>query len=226
MDLLVIEAVFLAITVVASLLFYQRIKLAQDEYEASKEVTKNVVLSFLRELSKEKKRRETITVAVEMAAERSLEALEVSQETRSEMKTFSDKLDKAAQDISTFGEKIEMLNKSQSFKEKVVETKPLVRAAPVKVQPTAPMSAGRDGVLSRLNSTEIMVLDILEREGEMTVPKIRERIGKTREHTARLLKKLYDSGFIDRVTGSMPYKYKLRKELRDLLAEQKTGVAA
>ena len=56
--------------------------------------------------------------------------------------------------------------------------------------------------------------------GEGTVPEIKERIDKTREHTARLLKKLYDKGFIDRNTSSMPYRYSIRKEIRDLIMEQ------
>jgi len=222
MDFLVTEVVFLAITVVASVLFYQRIKRAQEEYKASKEATKNIVVSFFRELSKERKRRETISVAVETVAERSLEALRVSEENRSEMKTFSDKLDKATQDISTLREKMETLNKRKDLKEEaVVDRKPSAERAPMTVDPTPSLSTGRGSGLSRLNSTELTVLDLLEREGEMTVPRIRERIGKTREHTARLLKKLYDNGFIDRVTGSMPYKYRIRKELKDLLVEQK-----
>ena len=56
--------------------------------------------------------------------------------------------------------------------------------------------------------------------GEGAVPEIKVRIDKTREHTARLLKKLYDKGFIDRNTNSMPYRYSIRKEIRDLIMEQ------
>ena len=56
--------------------------------------------------------------------------------------------------------------------------------------------------------------------GEGTVPEIKEIIEKTREHTARLLKKLYDKGFVDRNTSSMPYRYSIRKEIRDLILEQ------
>jgi len=227
MDFLIIEGVFLAITVVASLLFYQRIKRAQEEYEASKQATKNIVVSFFRELSKERKRRETISVAVDAATNRSFEALRLSEENQSITRTFSDKLDKATQDISALNEKIETLNNRSDLKrEVIVDRKPSAETAPLTAEPPPSVSTGRGAVLSKLNPTEITVLDILEREGEMTAPKIRERIGRTREHTARLLKKLYDNGFIDRVTGSMPYKYKIRKELRDLLAEQKTDVAA
>jgi DNA-binding MarR family transcriptional regulator len=62
---------------------------------------------------------------------------------------------------------------------------------------------------------------MIEEMGEGSVPEIRDRIGKTREHTARLLKKLFDRGFIDRNTSGMPYRYNIRKEIRELIKEQK-----
>jgi len=221
MDFLVIEVAFLATMMAASILFIQRIRMAQKEYEASKEATKNIVVSFFREISRERERRETISAAVEVVAERSLEALRISEETRSEIRAFSDKLDKAVEGLSTVRGQVETLKQRKDWKVEVVEGKPPREKALVKTEPPPSLSTGEGGVLSRLNSTELIVLNLLEKEGETTVPKIRERIGKTREHTARLLKKLYDNGFIDRVTGTVPYKYKIRKELRDLLAEQK-----
>lgn len=78
----------------------------------------------------------------------------------------------------------------------------------------------REGVLSQLNPTELRVLEMLDKQGEMTAPQIMRKIGKTREHTARLLKKIYEDGFIDRTTDGLPYKYTMRKELKELLKEQ------
>jgi predicted transcriptional regulator len=62
-----------------------------------------------------------------------------------------------------------------------------------------------------------MIVDV----GEGTVPEIRAAINKTREHTARLLKKLYDKGYVDRNTSGMPYRYSIRKEIRDLILQRK-----
>jgi DNA-binding MarR family transcriptional regulator len=217
-DFLIAEAALLMITVVASVLFYRRIRGAQEEYEASREVTKNIVVSFSRELSKEAKRRESVGEAAKAATEESAKALRMSEETRSEVKDLSNKMDKATQELEVAKSQIEALSQKRDSKERTIEKKAIeekVKAEP----PSTPRRA--EGILNKLNSTEFMVLDILDKEGEITVPKIRGRIGKTREHTARLLKKLYDNGFIDRVTGSMPYKYKIRKELKDLIAEQK-----
>ena len=58
---------------------------------------------------------------------------------------------------------------------------------------------------------------ILDELSEGTVPEIKRRINKTREHTARMLKKLYDKGFIDRNTSSIPYRYYLRKEVKEII---------
>ena len=46
-------------------------------------------------------------------------------------------------------------------------------------------------------------------------------MNKTRERTARLLKKLFESGFIDRNTSGMPYRYSVRKEIKELIQQQK-----
>ena len=72
------------------------------------------------------------------------------------------------------------------------------------------------GVLNVLLSI-LTVLKIIDEMGEGSVPEIRGRIQKTREHTARLLKKLFDRGFIDRNTSGMPYRYHLRKEIVELV---------
>jgi DNA-binding MarR family transcriptional regulator len=85
----------------------------------------------------------------------------------------------------------------------------------------APIPVEGDAVLENLTDTELEVLALIEELGEGTVPEIRERIGKTREHTARLLKKLYERGFIDRNTSGMPYRYHVRKEIRELIQQQK-----
>jgi len=77
-----------------------------------------------------------------------------------------------------------------------------------------------EDILQTLTNTELEVLKMIVDFGEGTVPEIKEQIQKTREHTARLLKKLYDKGFIDRNTNSMPYRYSIRKEIRDLIQEQ------
>ena len=67
---------------------------------------------------------------------------------------------------------------------------------------------------SNLTSTEQNIVQILLDEGPKTAPQIQKNIGKTREHTSRLLKKLWQEGYIDRETHSIPYKYRPSNELK------------
>ncbi|MGD1834813.1 MAG: hypothetical protein ACPKQO_03740 [Nitrososphaeraceae archaeon] len=48
-------------------------------------------------------------------------------------------------------------------------------------------------------------------EKPLTSNEIKNSIGKTREHTSRLMKKLHDEKLVERNTGNKPFKYKLTK---------------
>ena len=65
-----------------------------------------------------------------------------------------------------------------------------------------------------LTVTEQNIVQVLLDEGSKTAPQIQRNIGKTREHTSRLLKKLWQEGYIDRETHSIPYKYHPSNELK------------
>ncbi len=52
------------------------------------------------------------------------------------------------------------------------------------------------------------ILDLLA-DGPKTSREIERAIGKSREHTARLMKRLYDMGYIKRDESMRPYKYTL-----------------
>jgi len=78
--------------------------------------------------------------------------------------------------------------------------------------------------LDKLNSTELQVLNMLL-EKSMPAPEIGRSISKTREHTARLMKKLYEEGYIERETNKIPYSYKINESLRNFLEEVKSRAA-
>lgn len=51
----------------------------------------------------------------------------------------------------------------------------------------------------------------------LTSRDIQITIGRTREHTSRLMKKLYNEGLVERHTGSKPYTYSITKKGREKL---------
>jgi DNA-binding MarR family transcriptional regulator len=66
------------------------------------------------------------------------------------------------------------------------------------------------------NSTIEYILKKLE-SNPLTTRELQQYIGRTREHTSRLMKKLYDDRFVDRDNGSKPFKYSITNEGRKLL---------
>jgi predicted HTH transcriptional regulator len=58
-----------------------------------------------------------------------------------------------------------------------------------------------------LNKTEKEILKLLIKEGGLTSSQIRKRLGLSREHVARTLKKLYENKYVERDESEKPFKY-------------------
>jgi hypothetical protein len=69
-------------------------------------------------------------------------------------------------------------------------------------------------VLSSLNPTERQIIEILAREGPKAAPDLGHLLKKSREHIARLMKKLYFEGYVDRESNRSPFKYALNDKVR------------
>ncbi|MDG6898315.1 MAG: hypothetical protein JRN24_01110 [Nitrososphaerota archaeon] len=70
------------------------------------------------------------------------------------------------------------------------------------LEPRVPIPVGE------LDVTEKTALKFLE-GGAKPTPEITERLGRSREHTARLMKSLYDRGLVERDESGKPFVYKL-----------------
>ena len=62
--------------------------------------------------------------------------------------------------------------------------------------------------------TELQVLTLLASEGPKSAPEIGKAVGRSREHTARLMKKLYEEGYIRRDQTRIPFRYSLVDRLK------------
>ncbi len=215
MELFFATACLFAVTLAASFIYYKRIKLAQEEYENSKDVIRSITVGFTQQIKKIANSIRNIEIDASEARAIASEAIKVSQETMETVKETSGERQRIA-------EKIEDTEKALAeMKEEMQKLSRRPVAVPARVAVDAPIPLKQGAVLDRLTPTELDVLTLIEELGEGSVPQIRERIQKTREHTARLLKKLYDRGFIDRNTSGMPYRYHIRKEIRKLIQQQK-----
>lgn len=215
MELLFATASLLAVTLAASLIYYRRIKQAQGEYEGAKDLVKNITLGFTHQLSR-------LTRAIKRIEE---DAIDAQHEAREALKTSGEALEAAREGVEETKRIADRLKENEKTVESVkTEIQRLAKGyrPPItKGYVGAPIPLQQDAILEQLTRTEVEVLAIIEELGEGSVPEIRGRIKKTREHTARLLKKLYEKGYIDRNTSSMPYRYYIRKEIREIIQQQK-----
>ncbi len=208
-------ALFL-VTIVASYIFYQRIKMAQLEYEDSKDSVRNITFGFTRQVKKmesEINKLERETLQAKYMASEALSSKQDNSKVKlvelEKVKELSDRVDGIEDSIESMKNDLTKL----AVQPRVISQ--------VQDSVEAPIPIHSQDILEELTETELDVLKIIVDMGEGTVPEIRDKIEKTREHTARLLKKLYDRGFVDRNTSSMPYRYSIRKEIRELIMEQK-----
>ncbi len=225
--LLVLIGVLLAATIGASVEYYRQIQKAQKEYERARETVKDVVLSFNRELKREASRLELIAYKVEGnagKADTSLGRVESIERKiapiESKLRVISENdagiLSKIAE-VDTKTRNIEAAH--QTLRTKITEVEEQVQklfALPeIKSEPVIPIR--RDKAMSALTDTEVAVLEMLSAEGSKTAPEIKDRIRLSREHTARLMKKLYEKGYLERETSKIPFRYSVKKEMKKFL---------
>jgi predicted HTH transcriptional regulator len=95
-----------------------------------------------------------------------------------------------------------------------------IQVAPREVTSEPPigvMPIKRDKAMASLTDTEIAVLEMLSKEGAKTAPETKERVHLSREHTARLMKKLYEGGYLEREADKIPFRYSIKKEMEKLM---------
>jgi chromosome segregation ATPase len=224
------------VTVVASVAYYRQVRKAQREYEKAKDVIEDLVLSFGRELKHGADRLELVASKIEenstktdnslskvKTLERRMVPLEkqVSIISQSKIDITSNitnilsgltGLESKLKDIEATQETLKV--KVGGFEEQIQKFT-VFPPAEFKTEPVMPIK--RDKALAALTGTEVTVLEFLSLEGSKTAPEIKERVKLSREHTARLMKKLYEEGYLEREVGKIPFRYSIKNEMEKLL---------
>jgi DNA-binding MarR family transcriptional regulator len=225
--LLTLIGILLAATIGASIEYYRQIRRAQKEYEKARRVVEDIVLSFNRELKREASRVELMAYKVEGNTAKANTSLKMADIVEKKIASFESKLALISENDANILSKIaEVDNKTQNIeaanqtlKTKIAEVEEqvqkLLTIPEIKSEPVIPIR--RDKAIGALTDTEITVLEILSAEGSKTAPEIKERVQLSREHTARLMKKLYEKGYLERETGKIPFRYSVKKEMKKFL---------
>ncbi|MCP8303977.1 MAG: hypothetical protein H3Z50_00660 [archaeon] len=105
------------------------------------------------------------------------------------------------------------------------EVKDLLRALS-KSEPVTPSTVQQRGEVKEvkqveeLSPTEEFILELLMKEAQ-TSRQMQQKIKKSREYTARLMKKLFELGYIDREEEKRPYVYVITEKGKELVGKYK-----
>jgi len=215
--LLITTIFLLVLTVVTAVLYYRRIKGAKAKYEEAKDVVGDVVVSFNKQLQRHEEQLEKTNYRIEgLTAKNEKIVVKVeefekqSKDLASKVASTSNTQDRLVKDIEDVKAKLNDIKKIQEEIEKQIFETP-----EAKIEAAIPIK--REHALAPLTETELRVLEFIAEGGEKTAPEIRDLTKLTREHSARLVKKLYEEGYLERDTGKTPFRYRVKDEMLKIL---------
>jgi DNA-binding MarR family transcriptional regulator len=224
--MLLVTSALLFVTISALFLYYRRIMTLRQEYERARGVVEDIVVGVDSQFQRQKDAVLFVAQKIEATSLENKNVVNKIEECERQLADFTEVVGEVPQIEKKFsGQLEEMRSEVKGIKdaqskvmEKLVEVEKLRQETYVpeaKIEAAIPIK--REKALEPLTETELMVLETIGREGEKTAPEIREKIGLTREHTARLMKKLYKDGYLERDTHKMPYVYRLKEEMQKIL---------
>jgi len=197
-------------------IYIKKIWKANAEYNKAKNIIEDVILSFNKEVGILKQKIEELDARFQ-----NLQPSDIDQ-IKSGLNAFSSRIEKLQELYLSLEKKIKDIEKNISkLSEVSTQNKISLKDQKLPILPAKPaFPLIREKALAPLTPTELKVLEILSTEGGKTVREIRSRIGLTREHTGRLMKNLYDRGYVERRTDRIPYVYKIKKEMEKMLSKE------
>lgn len=217
---LVVTVVFLVLSMGTILLYYKRVRRAHEKYEEAKDIVKDIVISFNNQLQRLEEHVGLIGHKLEFLSVKSEDVTGVTDELKKYEKRLSDITSKVDTALGLKEQMLPQIEKLNERIDKVVKAQENMEqriSKPQEVQIEGVIPIKRERALAQLTATELRVLEILTDEEQKTAPEIKSEIGLTREHTARLMKKLYEKGYVERDETKTPYAYRIKEEMRKIL---------
>jgi len=217
-----------ALGMVTFAVVYRRVLIQTiDEYEKA-EVVLRELIATLHKLKVGKRKSKVLEVFdVETMQATKTQAAGKFQELEKKLVTLTNQLKTSSasdRELTTrvmeVQREVQNLTKTQEIIQRRISTlNEKIQQAP-RLERSETMLQTEDLPLSMITETERWVLHMLVEEGSTTAPKVEKKIGKTREHTARLMKKLWQEGYIERDTHRMPFTYRPTKKLKKILKKE------
>jgi chromosome segregation ATPase len=231
--MLILAGVLAAVTASAAVEYYRQLCKAQSAYKKAKSAVEDMILSFNRELQHESNRLDAIAYQIEVIAAKTEGAGNKAGETMKKIETLETSVGMASETKEKILQRLD--DAERTIRDVTSSQETLVtritgvegQIKQVTVTPEARLEGAipirREKALAPLTPTELSALELLVSEGSKTAPEMKEKVGLSREHTARLMKKLYEEGYLERETGKIPFSYSVKKEMQNLLKKAETG---
>jgi uncharacterized coiled-coil protein SlyX/predicted transcriptional regulator len=229
-DLFLVGVVALLLTSLGAFSFYYlRIRKLTEEYEGAKTLVGDILASFNKQFRIQEEKLSVIAQKIISLASKSDKGDNKTTIQEEQIKQISAKITELsggtqlAEQLTGVTQKITNVTKSQEeLRERITKLETKLAAPEISIESAIPIK--QDKALASLTPTELSVLEILANEGEKTAPEIKTRVNLTREHTARLMKKLYEEGYLERTTGRIPFAYRIKEEMRKILKKPEAKV--
>ena len=221
---------FLFLLIILIIFFYylksyrSKLILVEKEYEKSKNIIKNIVITFNKKQEDQESKIEGVLYNIESLVSR-VELLDSTiKDHKKKILTIDDDIKTALLANVKMSQRLLDLDEADRFG--VISHRSLDSPPEIEKQKASiyrerinqiPEPVSTNGVLNGLTETEKQILTILVKQGEKTAPEIEKIIDKTREHTSRLMKKLFTAGYVNRNTHKIPYVYEADKDLIEII---------
>lgn len=224
---LLVAILLLFLTAIALALYYKEMRKIQMEYEEAKGIIGDVIISFNRDIEGERQKLSAVSSEMEMLLSENKKIQKKIEDHASHLSKLSTKIEEAsrlephlsAQLEETRKNIADLISDQRHVDQRVTKLEQLSQEVPqvqdTKIEMAIPIK--RERALASLTQTELDVLEVLSSEGRKTAPEIKERINLTREHTARLMKNLYERGYLERNTEKIPYSYSVKDAMLKIL---------
>jgi hypothetical protein len=217
--------VFSLMNIAFTYTYYKKTVYVKKEYDSAKNLVSGIVFTFEKRLEEQKDKIKMVLYDIEN--------LQSSSDKKNEQNNYLElkinNLIKNFTSVYTINEKIInnlLLIKKNINELKITDEKLYKKIDSFKInkdllqKSLVNLPTNQKTPLIKLNNTETKIINILLSEGAKTAPEIMKRIGNTREHTSRLMKKLWQEGFIERDTYVIPFIYRPTKELEKRIRQQ------
>lgn len=237
--ILTLPIIIFSFMLVTIFIFYSRISEADNEYKKAKNLAGNIATDYSKKIRPQE---EGINFVAERVEDFSSESKKVLSKVANFERQFA-KIGNVAKKgfqsrknlmmgVETLKKDIEQTVETQKLIEKKLEVTEVrvrqrieeIKKASLRQPRTGskqeilmPISIKKEKALANLTEYQIKILEVLASEGEMAAPQMKNKIGITREHTARLMRRLADEGYAERDMRKLPYVYRIREEAREII---------